>query len=93
MNEDTATGLEKRSIWVRGLLMLLMGLAWQLASTVLFFLAIIQFVVVLANDAPNPRLAVFGRNLGRFQSQIANFVSFASEDLPFPFADWPSGDK
>ena len=92
MNEDTVTGLEKRSIWVRGILMLLMGLAWQLAGTLLLCLAIIQFVVVLASDAPNPRLAVFGRSLGRFQSQIANFVSFASEDTPFPFADWPSGN-
>ena len=46
----------------------------------------------LVSDAPNLRLAAFGRSLGRFQSQIANFVSFASEDLPFPFTDWPSGD-
>ncbi len=90
MNENSATDLDKRSIWVRGLLMILMGLAYQVAGTVLFFMAIIQFVVVVANDTPNLRLAAFGRSLGRFQSQIASFVSFASEDAPFPFADWPS---
>jgi len=91
MNEDPETGLAKRNIWLRGLLMILMGLAHQLAGTVLFFTAIIQFVFALVSDAANPRLAAFGRSLGRFQSQIANFVSFASEDPPFPFADWPSG--
>jgi hypothetical protein len=68
-----------------------MGLAYQLAGTVLFFTAIIQFVFALFSDAPNPRLTLFGRSVGRFQGQIADFVSFASEDLPFPFADWPSG--
>ncbi len=92
MNEDSTTALEKRNIWLRGLLMILMALAYQLAGTVLFFTAVIQFVFVLATDTPNLRLATFGRSVGRFQSQIANFVSFASEDLPFPFADWPSGD-
>lgn len=92
MNEDSATSFGKRNIWLRGLLMILMGLAYQLAGTVLFFMAILQFVFALVSDAPNPRLAAFGRSLGRFQSQIADFVSFASEDVPFPFTDWPAGD-
>jgi hypothetical protein len=93
MNETSTITLEKRNIWLRGLLMILMALAYQLAGTVLFFTAIIQFVFAVASDTPNPRLATFGQSVGRFQSQIADFVSFASEDLPFPFADWPSGAK
>jgi hypothetical protein len=92
MDQDASTGLEKRNIWLRGLLMILMGLAYQLAGTVLFFTAILQFIFTLASNAPNPRLAAFGQSLGRFQSQIANFVSFASEVVPFPFTDWPAGD-
>jgi hypothetical protein len=92
MSETPVTSADKRSIWMRGLLMILMALAYQLAGTVLFFIALIQFVLALLSDAPNPRLAAFGRSVGRFQSQIASFVSFASEDLPFPFADWPAGD-
>lgn len=93
VNENPTIALEKRNIWLRGLLMILMALAYQLAGTVLFFAAILQFVFALASDAPNLRLATFGQSVGRFQSQIANFVSFASEDLPFPFADWPSGNR
>lgn len=92
MDQNTSTGLEKRNIWLRGLLMILMCLAYQLAGTVLFFVAILQFIFTLANDAANPRLAGFGQSLGRFQSQIANFVSFSSEVVPFPFTDWPAGD-
>jgi hypothetical protein len=38
------------------------------------------------------RLAAFDQSLGRLQSQIANFVSFASEVVPFPFTDWPACD-
>lgn len=92
MSETPVTTADKRSIWMRGLLMILMALAYQLAGTVLFFIALIQFVLALLSDAPNPRLATFGRSVGQFQSQIASFVSFANEDLPFPFADWPAGE-
>ena len=83
----------RRNIWLRGLLMVLMGLAYQLTATLLVFVAIIQFVLALLNDAPNLRLMAFGRSLGRYQSQIANFVSFATEQAPFPFSDWPAGES
>jgi len=82
----------RRNIWLRGLLMILMGVAYHLASILLFFVALIQFVLALASDTPNPRLMAFGRSLGRYQGQIANFVSFAIEAPPFPFADWPASD-
>ncbi len=82
----------RRSIWLRGLLMILMGMAYQFAATILFFVALIQFVLAVASDTPNPRLMVFGRSLGLYLGQIANFVSFAAEQPAFPFADWPDSD-
>ncbi len=92
-NSDHTTNTPApRSIWVRGLVMLLMALAYQLGSTLLLFVAVIQFVLVLVRDAPNTRLSGFGRSLGRYQGQVASYVSFATEEAPFPFADWPSGE-
>lgn len=79
-----------RSIWVRGTVMILMALAYQLASTLLLCVAVVQFVLMLIKDTPNARLASLGRHLGRYQSQAASFVNFATEEAPFPFSDWPS---
>ncbi len=90
--DDSPTRPAPRSIWVRGLVMILMALAYQLVSTLLFLVAVIQFVLTLVSDAPNDRLAVLGHSLGRYQGQVANFVSFATEEAPFPFSDWPSGE-
>lgn len=90
MNEQPFAATAQRNIWLRGLLMVLMALAYQLASTLLFFLALIQFVLALLSDGPNPRLMAFGRSLGRYQGQVADFVSFATEAPPFPFTDWPA---
>lgn len=89
MNEQPIATAPTRSIWMRGLLMILMALAYQLASTLLACVAIIQFVLALLSDAPNSRLMAFGRSLGRYQSQIADFVSFATKEPPFPFSEWP----
>jgi Domain of unknown function (DUF4389) len=80
----------QRSIWVRGLIMVLMAMAFQLVATLLCFVALVQFVLALVNSAPNPRLSDFGRGLGRYLHQIADFESFGTEDAPFPFSDWPS---
>lgn len=95
MNDDphaTRMSPDTRSIWMRGLIMLLMALAYQLVSTLLFVVAVIQFILALINNTANPRLRAFGQSLGRYQGQVANFVSFASEDPPFPFSDWPAVD-
>ena len=91
MTDTSATAKGKRSIWLRGLLMILMAIAVQISGTLLAIGAIIQFVLALLGDTPNSRLVVFGQSLGLYLSQIASFVSFATEEVPFPFSAWPSG--
>jgi hypothetical protein len=91
MTDTSATTKGKRSIWLRGLLMILMAIAVQISGTLLAIGAIIQFVLALLGDTPNARLVVFGQSLGLYLSQIASFVSFATEEVPFPFSAWPSG--
>ena len=90
MNEDSVTPGNKRNIWIRGLFMLLMFLAFQVSGTVLCIVTVIQYVIMLLNGTPNERLVLFGRSLGRYLQQIADFQSFATENMPFPFNDWPS---
>ena len=91
MTEVPATAPDKRSIWVRGLLMILMAIAFQISGPLLALGAVVQFVLALVSETPNARLTAFGRGLGLYLSQIADFVTFASEEAPFPFSAWPSG--
>lgn len=92
MTDTHATTPGKRSIWLRGLLMILMAMAFQISGTLLGLGAIVQFVLVLLNGTPNARLIAFGQSLGLYLSQISDFVSFATEEVPFPFSAWPSGE-
>jgi len=81
-----------RKLWVRALLMILLAAAFQLAASVLLFIALLQLVLAATTSAPNPRLRQLGRSLGRYLAQIAEFESFGSETLPFPFSPWPEGN-
>ncbi len=92
MTENSDVQGNKRNIWVRALFMLLMALAFHVAATVLGFVAVIQFLIMLLNGTPNVRLVTFGRSLGNYLRQIANFLAFAAEEMPFPFSEWPSGE-
>ena len=87
---STEITLYKRNIWMRALMMIVMAMAFQLAATLLGLIAVVQFVLALVTDAPNERLSHFGKGLGQYLHQIADFVTFGTESVPFPFSDWPS---
>lgn len=93
MTDNALITIAPRKLWLRALLMLLMCIAYQLATWVLVAVALLQLGFAIFTDAPNPRLQGFGRSVGRYLAQIAAFVSFATEALPFPLSDWPPADQ
>lgn len=90
MDQHPVETTAKRSLWTRLLLMILMAIAYSLSGTVLFIVAVIQIGFALFTNAPNPHLFSFSRSLGLYFQQIVKFQTFVTEDLPFPFNDWPS---
>jgi len=91
--QDTATvPPAPRSLPLRVLFMLLMCVAFQVTAWVLVLVALAQLVSQLVAGEPMPRLKAFGKSAGRYLGQIAAFVSFDTEEAPFPFSDWPAAD-
>ena len=52
-------------------------------------LYLFQFVAHLLTGRPNARLREFGESLGSYLQEIADFLTYHSEQKPFPFAAWP----
>jgi len=52
-------------------------------------IAVVQFVTRLFSGQINQQLAEFGDGLAAYFRQIMGFLTFHSEDKPFPFAPWP----
>ena len=79
------------SIWQRLLYMLLFFIIYGVTEIVIYAVVIFQFFAVLITGQSNPRLLVFGQNLSTYVYQIMRFLTFNSEQLPFPITAWPNG--
>jgi hypothetical protein len=82
-----------RNLWVRVVYMLLMVFAFHLCWSVMLVIAVFQLILAMVGEGPNDRLMSLGRSLGGYVGQITGFLTFASEEVPFPFSDWPSGER
>lgn len=89
MDKATKDNLSNRNIWARVLYMLLFVIAYSISETILVFVAIFQVLAVLFTGHVHATVHQFGANLSGYMYQILQFVTFNSEDLPFPFTDWP----
>ena len=92
MDEQMKSRLTSKDVWVRGLYMIFFAIAWGLSEILLTFSVIFQFLAVLFTGSANLPLLRFGQNLSRYHYQIAQFVSFNTEERPFPFSDWPEDE-
>jgi hypothetical protein len=93
MSDELKRHLRSKAIWTRGLTMLLFAVFWMVAEAVLLLVAVFQFGSTLLTGATNDNAARFGAALARYLFQIAQFVTYNSEERPFPFAPWPEPDS
>ena len=84
--------LGDESFWLRLPFMLLFFLAWKLAELVLIGVILVQVLMRLFLGQPQSALQALGAQLSRYAHQIFRYLTFNSEQKPFPFSDWP-GDE
>ena len=89
MSGDIKENVTRRSIWLRLVFMIVMGVAYSVAEFVTLVVVVFQFLTSLFTGKPNDRLNRFGRNLAHYFQQITVYMTFATEEKPFPFASWP----
>lgn len=80
---------EKESRWMRLIPMVVLILCFAVAETALYLIALIQFIWALVNGEPNEQLADFGSSLSEWMAQNAKYLSFVTEEKPFPWGKWP----
>lgn len=79
---------QKDGLGMRFIHMVLIAVMISLAQTVLTALTVVQFVIMLVNNAePNKRLAEVGTDLGIWIAKAARYQTAASEVKPWPWTD------
>lgn len=89
MATELKTNLRKKSTWMRGLYMLLFAVFYSIAEVVIGAVVIFQFLFALFTGKTNARLVLFGRSLSIYVYQVMLYLTFNSEEQPYPFGEWP----
>lgn len=90
---DVQTNLKKIGTWKRILFMLLFAVILGLVRILLWAVVLLQVASNLLTGSENPNVLSFGQNLSVYVYNILMFLTYNSDDMPFPFADWAKHRK
>lgn len=91
MNDEIKQNIKDRNTWLRGLYMLLFLVFYGVAKVIIFTIIIFQFILSLLTGKVNERLVKLGQSLSTYLYQILTFLTFNSDQHPYPFGAWPKG--
>jgi hypothetical protein len=88
---DYTANLKSIPIWKRLIYMLIFAVILSASRLITFLMAFIQFFIVLFSGRTNPKIEGFGHALGVYLSEIVDFLTYYTDEKPFPFdKEWPS---
>lgn len=76
--------------WIRGLFIVVFAVIFYVLCTVIWVLVIFQFLMKVLTGTLNDNLMKFSSGLTSFAFQILRYITFQSEERPWPFSPWPS---
>ncbi|HEX6995891.1 MAG TPA: DUF4389 domain-containing protein [Gammaproteobacteria bacterium] len=83
--------LTNKSTWLRLVFVVVFAAIWWITELVLTAVVVLQCLWALFSGQPNERLRGFGQSLARYAYQIFRYMTFNTDERPFPFdLDWPS---
>ncbi len=92
MDKKTKATLTNLDSWKRGLFMVVFAIISGAAKFIVTLVAVFQFITLLIKGQKNETLIPLGQNLSTYLYQITLFLTFNSNDMPFPFMDFPDGE-
>jgi hypothetical protein len=92
MDDKLKSNLLSSSHWLRVVFMVLFAIILQVAAAVMWVVVILQFLFSLFTGQGNGNLSKLGHSLSTFIFQTWQFLSYNSDEKPYPFQDWPSQD-
>ena len=93
MNEKLVEQLKVKDKWLRGLFMLIFTVILGIVETVVFVAVVFQFLHVLVTGSMNSHIVPFSKQLILYIVQLYEFLTYQTEEKPFPFGSFPELPK
>ncbi|MBT8114742.1 MAG: DUF4389 domain-containing protein [Arenicella sp.] len=78
--------------WQRVLFVAIFWVVFYITQLVVGLIAVAQCVFLLVTEKPNEQLRTLGDSMGKYVHDILRYVTFNSDQRPFPFTDFPKPD-
>lgn len=88
-SDEVKKNLTHGDAWLRVFFIIVFAFVYWVVNWVLAAVVLVQVCWSLITANTSERLRDFGSSLGQYLRQIVRFITYNSEDMPFPFADWP----
>ena len=69
----------------------LFAVIFNIVEFVLTVMVVVQFLFKLFSGEANENLSSFGHKLAIYVYEIIAYLTFHTDDMPYPFAPWPTG--
>jgi len=79
-------------VWNRILFVALFWIVFYITQLVVAAVVIAQCIFSVVTNNPNKQLVTFGDSLGKYIHDILRYVTFNSDQRPFPFSEFPKPD-
>ena len=89
MSDEIVDNLKKPSAWLRVLFMAGFVVALYVTGVVLLVIMLAQIIFSLLTGGDNSNLRRMGAGLSTYVSQILAYLTYNSEQRPFPFSNFP----
>lgn len=92
MDPQLKEHITAKTTWSRGLYILLFAIVYSIAEILVVAVVLFQFLSTLLTGSNNQQLLRLGRQLSDFVKQLLMFITYNSEEKPFPFGPWPNSE-
>lgn len=88
---DFEKNVKSRSTWLRLFFIALFFIFYAISRPILFVVVVVQFFWILFTSEANRGLLEFGQSLASWTYHVVRYLTFNSDEKPFPFDQpWPS---
>lgn len=81
-----------KNVLIRWIFMLLFLVVSRIIGACVALIAVFQLFYSLVVRNPNANVVSFGKDLSIYLAEIVQFLSYVTEEKPWPFSPWPRPD-
>jgi len=93
MDPELKKHLTAKDQWIRLFFMAIFAIVSYVVQILVWIVSAVQFVITIVTGKNNKNLLHFGEGLSIYAFHIMKFLTYVTEEKPFPFSHWPGPDK